>query len=343
MPDEKPREAAAASKSRRPRSAGKGVFLAGMAVGAVASTALFKFARPQTLDASDGSRPNSGAWDRRAAPRNWKDVAANVFKAFNDHQTPAVAAGATFYALLALFPALAAFVSLYGLFSNVDDARRQILALHGVLPTGAISVLSSQMARLARVHHQSLTFAFFIGLIVSIVSSNAGVKAVMAGLNVAVEAREQRGFVRLNLVSLTFTLGAIAFSMLTAFAIVGVSPMLTRLGFQSMAGLSLLRWPAIALVATVLISVLYRWGPSRSEGHWRWITPGGVAAALGWLAMSLAFSAYVARFGHYDATYGALGALIGFMTWIWLSLIVVLAGAELNFQLEARDLSAGAG
>jgi membrane protein len=267
-------------------------------------------------------------------PRGWIAILKRTFSEFNDDKIPAVAAGSTFYALLALFPALGVFVSLYGLVADIGAAQRQIAGLQGVLPEGGVTVLSEQITRLALIPPASLKLTFFISLLLSIWSSNAGMKGLIAGLNVAYELRERRGFIKLNLVSLAFTAGAIVFAMLAMGAIVAVPAALAIFHLEVWSGASVLRWPLLLVVTAGLLSVLFRYGPSPHGARWRWITPGGSLAAVLWMAMSLAFSAYVGRFGHYDKTYGSLGAIVGFMTWIWLSLIVVLLGAEFNCEME---------
>jgi len=272
-------------------------------------------------------------------PRGWRQILVRAFKAFNIDHIPAVAAGVTFFVLLALFPAIGAFVSLYGLFGNVGAAERQLSQLNGVLPDGAISVIGDQIARLVAISHGKLGLTFAIGLLVSIWSANAGVKALIAGLNVAYERREARGFIALNLLSLGFTFGAIIFTVCSATAMAAAPAMLTRLGLDGLESLTGLRWPILLIVTLALVSILYRFAPCRGQVRWRWITPGGLAAAIAWMAMSLAFSWYVGNFGHYNRTYGSLGAVVGFMTWIWLSVVVVLFGAELNSEIEKQRLS----
>jgi len=266
--------------------------------------------------------------------RAWWAIVKRTFGEFNEDRIPAVAAGSTFFALLALFPALGVFVSLYGLFGDIAGAQRQIASLQGVLPEGGVTVLSEQITRLALTPAASLKLTFVVSLLLSVWSSNAGMKGLIAGLNVAYELRERRNFLKLNLVSLAFTAGAIVFAMLAMSAIVAVPEVLALVGLQLSSAASLLRWPALLVVTAGLLSVLYRYGPSPHGARWRWITPGGTLAAVLWMAMSLAFSAYVGRFGHYDKTYGSLGAIVGFMTWIWLSLTIVLAGAEFNSEME---------
>ena len=271
---------------------------------------------------------------------SWRDVVRRTWTEFNSDHIPAVAGGATFFALLALFPALGVFVSLYGLFGDVEQARLQLVQLQGVLPQGAIMVLSEQITRLAAAPHGRLGATFVLGLLLSLWSTNAGVKALIAGLNVAYEEKERRNFLRLNLVSLSFTVGGIAVGLAAAAA----ATLTARLDLAASPVLAVLRWPLGLAVVVVMLALLYRYAPSRAHAKWRWITPGSVLAALCWLGMSLLFTTYVANFGHYDKTYGSLGALVGFMTWIWLSLAVILLGAELNSELEqhtAADTTTG--
>jgi membrane protein len=255
-------------------------------------------------------------------------------ESFNEDRIPAAAAGITFYLLLAIFPALAAFVSLYGLVGDVDGARRQLSVLGGLLPDGAIGVLSEELGRLASTNHGSLSMAFVISLVVSIWSSNAGARAMIDGLNVAYESKERRGFIGVTLVSLAFTIGVIALTIIAAALSIDAPAMMRALGLPNLHGIGALRWPILVAATTTLISVLYWLGPSRPLIRWRYVLPGAAFAAIAWMAMSGAFSWYVANFGHYDKTYGALGATVGFLTWIWISLMVVLLGAELNSEVE---------
>jgi membrane protein len=189
--------------------------------------------------------------------------------------------------------------------------------------------------------------AFFISLAVSLWTANSGMKGLIEGMNVVYEEKEKRGFIGLNLLSLAFTLAAIAFILLALAAMV-VAPLLLGdigLGGSGDALLSLLRWPLLLFVALFALAVLYRFGPSRRAPRWRWVTWGSALAAFLWLGGSVLFSWYVANFGKYNATYGSLGAAVGWMTWLWLSVIVVLLGGELNSKIErqsGRDASATA-
>jgi len=287
-------------------------------------------------DPASGQAPADLRGRARYTGGGWLGVARRTWAEFTEDRIPAVAAGSTFYALLALFPALGVFVSLYGLLADVGEAQRQIAGLRGLLPEGGITVLSEQVNRLAAQPHEKLSFTFVVSLLLSIWSSNAGTKGLIAGLNIAYEQREQRNFIMLNLVSLGFTIGATVFAVAGVATIVAVPELLARIGLGDLSGGSVLRWPLMLVVMAGVLSLLYRFAPSHKHPRWRWVTPGGVLAAVLWAAVSAAFSLYVSRFGHYDRTYGSLGALAGFMTWIWLSLTVVLLGAELNCELERK-------
>jgi membrane protein len=167
-------------------------------------------------------------------------------------------------------------------------------------------------------------------------------KAIIDALNVVYDEREKRSFVRLTLVAFAFTLGGLVFIILALGAVVVLPLVLAWFGLESRAAqiISLLRWPALLVVVMVWLTVLYRYGPSRAYAQWRWLSVGSIFATIAWLAGSVLFSWYLSNFANYDATYGSLGAGVGLMMWLWLSVIVILFGGELNAEMEhqtARD------
>jgi membrane protein len=184
-------------------------------------------------------------------------------------------------------------------------------------------------------------------LALSLWGANAGTKATFDALNIIYKEREKRSFIRLTLWSLTFTLAAIALVVVAMTGIVAVPVALKLFGIpiQSAAGLlTLLRWPLLYLVVLFALACLYRFGPSRTRPQWRWVTWGSAIAGGIWIVGSLLLSWYVANFGTYNATYGSLGAVIGFMVWMWLSTTIVLTGAEINAEMEhqtAKDTTEG--
>jgi membrane protein len=218
--------------------------------------------------------------------------------------------------------------------------------LAGILPQGGFDIVQEQVDRIASKGNAKLGFGFIFGLGLALWSANAGMKAIIDALNVIYEEKEKRGFIKLNVISLTLTLGAIL-SLLFAIAAVVILPLvLGHLASNSLLELLLriLRWPALLLVIMLGLAVLYRFGPSRTEPRWEWLSVGSAIAAVAWLAGSALLSWYLGNFANYDATYGSLGAAIGLMMWLWLSSTVVLLGAELNSEIEhqtARDSTVG--
>jgi membrane protein len=278
--------------------------------------------------------------------KGWKDIAWRAYEEMNKDRILAVAAGVTYFGLLALFPAITALVSMYGLFADAATINDHLTALSGFMPGGALDVIGEQVKRITAQGEGTLGFAFFFGLALSLWSANAGMKALFDALNVAYDEEEKRGFFALNLASLTFTLGAIAFALLAVGGIVVIPVVLNFIGLGPLVEwlLWLARWPALLAVIILGLAVLYRYGPSRDKAEWKWISPGSIFAAVVWIVASMLFSWYVSNFGNYNETYGSLGAVIGFMTWMWLSTTIVLVGAELNAEIEhqtVKDTTAG--
>lgn len=278
--------------------------------------------------------------------RGWRDVAWRVVRSLSEDRVLAEAAGVTFYALLAIFPAIGALVALYGLFADPVTVERQVDALSGFLPGGGLEILREQMHRVASGGRTQLGLGFVTGLALSLWSANQGTKAMFEALNVVYDEAEKRGFFRLNLTSLAVTLGGILFLLLALGAVVALPVALQFIGLPRRLEwvLQFARWPLLLGGVALVLAALYRFGPSRENPRWQWVSWGSALAALIWIAGSVAFSWYVENFGNYNKTYGSLGAVIGFMTWIWLSSAVVLLGGELNAELEhqtARDTTTG--
>jgi len=271
-------------------------------------------------------------------PKGWWLVVKRAGAGFIQDRIMAEAASVTFYVLLALFPALAAFISIYGLFTNPGNVGTELAELGGVVPAGGMALIQGQITALTAKGGGTLGFAAIIGLLVSLWSANNGIKSLMDALNVVYHEHEKRSYVKLTMVAFAFTIGTIIFGILALFTVVAIPILLNfvGLGFATAALISVLRWPAILLVLAVMLSIVYRYAPSRNWARWRWVSWGGAAAAILWVLVSLLFSFYVANFANYNKTYGALGAVIGFMTWIWISTIIVLMGAELNAELEQQ-------
>lgn len=305
--------------------------------------------RDKQYDAKTAHRTQQGA--DAGAPSDipaegWWEIGRRTYHEVDRDRVRAVAAGVTFYGLLALFPALTAFVSLYGLLADPATISDQLTLLDGFLPAGATDFLKEQIGRIAAGGDTKLSFALLISLALAVWSANAGVKAIFDALNVAYGEDEKRGFIKLNLVSLAFTLGILLF-LLGAIGAIAVVPIVLDYFYLSSAAEWLIaagRWPVLVAILLVGLAVLYRYGPSRDEAQWAWVSPGALFAAAGWLIASILFSWYVANFEDYNKTYGTVGAVIGLLTWMWLSATIVLVGAELNSEAERqtdRDTTKG--
>ena len=298
-------------------------------------------------DTAEGGRGRSADKPSDIPAKGWKDIVWRVYDGIQNDRVLLVSAGVTFYALLALFPATASIVSLYGLFSDANSINEHLRLVSGFLPEGALEVIGGQVTRIASQPQGTLGLTFFGTLALSLWGANAGTKAIFDALNIIYKEKEKRGFIRLTLTSLVFTLGAILLVIIAMAGIVVAPLALKLLGIPSQsatAWLSLLRWPLLYLVILLALACLYRYGPSRTKPHWRWVTWGSAIAGGAWIVGSLLLSWYVANFGSYNATYGSLGAVIGFMIWMWLSTIVLLVGAEINAEMEhqtARDTTEG--
>lgn len=254
-----------------------------------------------------------------------------------------VAAGVAFYALLAIFPALAAMVSLYGLFSDPQEVSRQITSMSYFLPPEALKLITDGLQSFVSKSSSQFNIALVTGLLLAIWSARAGMAAVMTGLNIAYEETERRSIVVQNLVALAMTFASIILAIAIVFA-VGVIPAalaLLNLPSQIATTVALVRWPILAVVILTGFAVLYRFAPCRRQAQWQWITWGSATATSFWLIGSALFSYYVSHFGSYDATYGSLGAVVILLLWLWVAALFFLMGAEVDAELHARALTTG--
>jgi membrane protein len=279
----------------------------------------------------------------------WKgllDVAYRVYGAIIEDRVMLVAGGVTFYLLLAVFPAMTALVSLYGFVSDPATITERLGFLREVMPSDGLEIFFKQLQTLAGEERSSLSYGLVIGLGIALWSTNNGVKAMFEAMNIAYREDEKRSFLRLNLVSLFFTFMALiaAIVLLIGLGIIPAMIAFLPLGGFAETLLSLARWPVLLVMAACGISLLYRYGPSREPAKKRWISWGASLAALLWLAGSLGVSFYLSHIANFNVTYGTLGALIGFLFWVWISSIIIILGAEVNAELEhqtQRDSTTG--
>lgn len=298
---------------------------------------------PETSPA--GAAVQAGHGRRSKSPfairwAGWKDIVWRTYQRVDEDRLLATAGGVVFFGLLAIFPAVTALVSSYGLFADPSTISANLQTLATMLPEGSFQIVEDQVGRVVSNGNTTLGATFLFGLVLAIWSANAGVKSIFDALNVAYEEREKRSFIKLNMVSLAFTVGGIMALLLMVGAVVAFPLALNHVGMapESKLIVALARWPLLFLILLVALAILYRFAPSRDAPRWQWLSLGAVTAALLWIAGSALLSWYLSEFANYNATYGSLGAAIGLMTWMWMSAIVIMFGAELNSEIERQTL-----
>ncbi len=290
---------------------------------------------PAHIEAIEPGRGRCADAPWKIPPLGWKDILWRSWREAGRDRLPALAGSVTFYILLAVFPAAAAFVSLYGIFSDVSMVQEQLHQMSAVFPAEVLDLIGRQMLRIATQRPATLSAAFIAGIAVSVWSANAGMKALFDGLNIAYGETEKRDYLQRTLFSYAATFVALCFLAVVTAVLVAAPIFLQERGYTRLVLLwFVVRWGVVLALAALAFVLVYRYGPSRAPARWRWVTGGGVMAAILWMAGSMGFSFYVNNIAHFDATYGSLGAVIAFMVWVWTSVMVVLMGAELNAEIE---------
>jgi membrane protein len=308
---------------------------------------------PSGTDRFDTDRAREGDGRGRTAmhPKEipaagWRDIFARVRAEIGSDHVSLVSAGLAMYALLAVFPGLAAAVAVYGIFASPEEAIGHMQGFSEILPPGTWDLFSRQLQTLAGQAQGSLSIAALAGLAVALWGARAGMSALMVATNIAYAEPEKRGFFKQTLLSLAFTVAAII-GFLVVLAVGVVLPLaLQVLGtsdwVQVLVRVS--RWVVLWLVAVLAFSALYRYAPSRQYARWRWVTWGSAVAATLWILVSVGFAFYVSTFASYGKTYGTLGGVIALLMWFYLSSFTVVVGAEINAEMERqtkRDTTEG--
>ena len=270
--------------------------------------------------------------------RGWLDILKRVGKQLSKDRISIISAGVAFYALLAIFPALAAMIALYGLAFDPQQIVQQVEALGAMLPQQAADLITGQLGDIASAETGQLGLAAVFGILLALWSASAGVRTLMEALNVAYHERETRGTIRFYGTALLLTLGAIVSAIVAILAIIAAPAVLGMLGLSQFAEV-LIQVGQFVLLAALMIfglAVVYRFGPSRDEPRWAWVTPGAVIATLLWAVGSALFAVYVSKFSSYNETYGSLGAVVILLMWFLLTAYATLIGAEINGEMERQ-------
>lgn len=289
---------------------------------------------------ADGDRGREARSPGELPSRGWIEILRRTWNCLSNDNIDIVAAGVAFYGLLALFPALGALVSIYGLVADPAQVRDQTETLSGVIPQEALTIINDQLQKVASGPRGGLGFGAAFGIVLALWSATKGTKTLFAALNIAYHEQEKRGIIRLNLTAILFTLGAVAVAITAVAGVVVMPAVFAAVGIGGTLEwvLSLLRWPILAAIIATAMAVLYRFGPSRRGARWQWLSWGAVVATLLWLLGSAGFSIYVRNFASYNETYGSLGAVVILLMWMYLSAYILLLGAELNAEMERQTL-----
>ena len=289
-----------------------------------------------------GADPHGRTADRptEVPRRGWKDIFSRVRLESKRDNVTLLSAGVAFYSLLAMVPAMIAGISIYGLVSDPADVERQVVESLRAAPDEVRQLISTQLSSIAENSGGAALVATIIGIAVALWSASSGLEKLMTAINVAYDEEETRGFVKRKLMALGFTLGAIVF-LSVAFTVIALLPPIladTGLGATGRIIAGSVRWVVLLGGMMLALAVVYRYAPDRDDARWRWVTPGAVVAALLWIISSVGFSIYTANFGKYNETYGTLAAVVVVMLWLFLTVLAVIVGAELNAELERQTL-----
>lgn len=268
----------------------------------------------------------------------WRDIAWRVKDELNDDNVSIVAAGVSFYIVLALFPALAAIVSLYGLIMDPHDIERHMALISSLLPQEARAIIEEQLKSVTKSAESALSLGALGGVLVAFYSASKGMTALITSLNIAYDEEETRGFMTLTGLALLLTFGLILF-IIIALAFITLFPVILEnigIGLFIQTLLMLLGWPLLGAVIMFGLAVLYRYAPCRNNPQWQWVSWGSGIAAFLWITGSVLFSLYVENFGKYNETYGSLGSAVVLFMWFFVTAYIVVFGAEVNAEMERQ-------
>ena len=301
----------------------------------------------QSLSKTAADRGRDADSPTEIPAKGWKDIAARVRVEAKDDDVTLLAAGVAFYSLLALVPGLVALISIYGLVAKPSDVKDQIASTLSASPREVRDLVASQLESIVSSAGGGAVLGLIIGTIVALWSASSGVGHLLDAVNRAYDGRETRNFVKLKVIALALTIGAIVFIVI-AFAVIALLPSLlakTGLGTAGRVIIGVLRWVLLLAGMTIGLAVIYRYGPDRDDARWEWVSVGAVVAAAMWVIGSMVFSIYTANFAKYNETYGSLGAVVVLLLWLHLTALAVILGAEINCEVErqtAKDSTEGA-
>ncbi len=273
----------------------------------------------------------------------WKTILLRVKDQIGENNVGIVSAGVAFYAFLAIFPALMALISIYGLAMDPDNVQKQISQLSTMMPDEAFDIVKQQIENFTATSGKALSWGTALGILFSLWSSNKGTKSLFVGVDIAYNTEKTRGFIKQNVITLLFTFGAIILLILSMVLIVVFPALVDQLGLPSQIEnlITWLRWVILAILVVFFLSLVYKFAPARPNPTFRMVFPGALLATLLWLIVSSGFSYYVSNFGSYGEVYGSISAVVILMLWLLLTSWMVILGAELNSETEYFTKNSG--
>lgn len=268
----------------------------------------------------------------------WTDVIRRVIDEMGADHLGIIAAGVAFFAMLAFVPGLIALISLYGLVLDADDVARHIEALSVLMPGAGRRLVHHQLGEIVESSKAGLSVGLAVSVFGGLFVASNGVLALLRGINIAYDEPETRGYAHMRLKAFLLTATVVGFIVLALPVITVLPAVLSEIGLPITQQLlvRLGRWPLLALLVVAGLSHLYRSGPNRTLPKWRWVLPGAVVATGIWIGMSFLFAWFVASFGRFNETYGALAGVILMLLWLYVSSLSILIGAEVNAELERQ-------
>lgn len=266
----------------------------------------------------------------------WKTILTRVKDQVSENNVSIISAGVAFFAFLAVFPAIAALVSIYGLAMDPQSINNQLSQISGMMPQQAYDILKDQLESLVETSGSALGLSMAIGLLFSLWSANKGTKSLFTGIDVAYDIVNTRGFIKQNGITLLFTFGAVILLIISMILIVAFPALVGLIGLPS--GIeNFINWGRWVLLAVILIwflGMVYKYAPDKSTPRFKWVMPGALMATILWLIASWGFSFYVSNFGSYGEVYGSISAVVVMLLWLFITSFIILLGAELNSEIE---------
>jgi membrane protein len=300
-------------------------------------------ARRRHVDAGRLERdyPGAGADSPGQVPaKGWWQITRRGLKEFSNDQMSLIAAGVAFKAFLAIVPTFIAAMLIYGLVTSPSEVTNQVNSVSGALPESARQLLTEQLTNLAASSKRGLSIGVIVSLLLALWSASSGTQNLMQAVNIAYDETETRGFVKRKALALVLTIGAIVFFAVAATLVAAFPAIAGKIGLSGIAlvGVQGLRWFVLLVVLAIALAVLYRAAPNRDDPQFRWASVGAVVAVVIWILASIGFALYANNFSSYGKTYGSLAGVVVLLLWLWLSVIAVLLGAEINAEAEKQTV-----